>query len=538
MSAHRLFSITALVEEAADRFGAKTAITDGQATLSFSELQSAASRTALALRQHGLQRGDRVGICMAKTVDQAIAILGVALADAIIVPILPRLKRESIQHIVSDVGMRLAITDAARAGEVRGAAAELPLLYGQDCSADPALILPRLRETAAGELPKASIGSDVAAVIYSSGSTGRPKGIMVSHRNITDGARITAAYLGTSDTDRIGSLLSLNFDYGLNQLWQSLLTGAQLCLHELMFPADCFNFLAEQRITALPVMPVLITRMFDPRLLRSQPTVDLSAIRYLSSSGGPVSQRMLDNLAATFPMARTFLMYGLTEAFRSSYLDPAELRRRPNSIGRAIPEVEILVLDDQLREVAPGEHGQLVHRGGCITKGYWNAPVETAQRFGALPEYPGETVVFSGDIVYRDSDGYLYFVGRRDAMIKTSGFRVSPTEVEEIAIQFPGVHGCAAVGVANVEVGQDIALLYVAAAPVDEPAYRRFLADRLPRHMVPRYLLAEDSLPATGNQGKIDRQELAERAASRLERQPAEPSDRASWRTGSNSSGS
>jgi amino acid adenylation domain-containing protein len=511
-----VFSIAALLEHAAGRFGDQPAITDGESTLTFAELQIAASRTALALRQDGLRRGDRVGICMAKTVDQAIGILGIALADAILVPILPKLKREGIRHIISDVGMRLAITDAARAGELQAAAPELPLRYGTDCAADPALILPRLREIAGGQLPRASIGNDVAAVIYSSGSTGRPKGIMVSHRNITDGARITAAYLGTSDTDRIGSLLSLNFDYGLNQLWQSLLTGAQLCLHELIFPADCFRFLAEQRITALPVMPVIITRMFDPRLLRSRPELDLSAVRYICSSGGPVSQRMLDNLAATFPAARTFLMYGLTEAFRSTYLDPAELKRRPTSIGRAIPDVEILVLDDQLREVAPGEHGQLVHRGGCISKGYWNAPAETAQRFGTLPEYPGETVVFSGDIVYRDADGYLYFVGRRDAMIKTSGFRVSPTEVEEIAIQFPGVDSCAAVGVANVEVGQDIVLLYVAAEPVDEPAYRQFLTERLPRHMVPRHLFAEDSLPATGNQGKLDRQALAERAAGRL----------------------
>lgn len=518
MNAHRLFSIAALAEDAADRFGAKPAITDGVSTLTFVELLAAARQTALALRQDGLSRGDRVGICMAKTVDQAIAILAVALADAIIVPILPKLKRESVQHIVRDVGMRLAITDAARAGELQAAVPELPLRYGQDCPADPSLILPRLRETATGRLPMASIGSDVAAVIYSSGSTGRPKGIMVSHRNVVDGARITAAYLGTSATDRIGSLLSLNFDYGLNQLWQSLLTGAQLCLHELMFPADCFTFLAEQHITALPVMPVIITRMFDARVLRSQPTVDLSAIRYISSSGGPVSQRMLDNLALTFPSARTYLMYGLTEAFRSTYLDPAELRRRPNSIGRAIPEVEILVLDAQLREAAPGEHGQLAHRGACITKGYWNDPVETARRFGTLPDYPGETVVLSGDIVYRDQDGYLYFVGRQDAMIKTSGFRVSPTEVEEIAIQFCGIESCAAVGVANVEVGQDIALLYTAAAPVDERAYRRFLAERLPSHMVPRHLFAEDSLPSTGNQGKIDRQALAERAADRLER--------------------
>ncbi|MEU9104586.1 AMP-binding protein [Streptomyces xanthophaeus] len=517
MTTSNLFTAASLLDTAAARFGAATAVRDGEGELSFEELQDAAARTATALRAAGVERGDRVGICMAKSVDQAVAILGVLLADAIVVPVLPKLKAEGIRHIVHDAGLRLMITDAVRAAEITASGADVPLIHGRhrdDAGAGPDL--PALRRLAEPAAPGRSIGSDIAAVIYSSGSTGRPKGIMVSHRNIWDGARITSRYLGTSRGDRIGSLLSLNFDYGLNQLWQTLATGASLHLHELVFPADAFRFLHEERITVLPVMPVIITRLFDPRLLRRRPEQDLSAVRYVSSSGGALSRRMTDDLAATFPEARVFQMYGLTEAFRSTYLEPDQLEKRPGSIGRAIPDVEILVLDDELREVGPGERGELVHRGGCVSLGYWNAPEATAARFRTLPQFPGERVVFSGDVVTRDEEGYLYFVGRRDAMIKTSGFRVSPTEVEEIAARFPGIEACAALGVPNIGIGADIALVYSVVGPVDVVEFQRFLKENLPSHMVPRHLWEEPALPSTGNDGKIDRQALAASVADRV----------------------
>jgi amino acid adenylation domain-containing protein len=509
MTLHHVFTVHALMHEAVDRFGPDIAVTDGERRLSFAELRDAALAGAAALRADGVGRGDRVAVCMAKNADQAVAILAILAADAVIVPILPSLVQDNIEHIVRDSGARVAVTDSGRADELRKAAPDLRLLTAADLRA----IAP-----AHAPVPQRAIGADLAGIIYSSGSTGRPKGIMITHRNICDGARIVARYLGTRRDDRIGSVLSLNFDYGLNQLWQTLLTGARLYLHELVFPASLFRFLEQERITVLPLMPVMVTRMFDPRLLRRRPEGDLSAVRCVSSSGGPVSGRMLEQLSATFPAAGIHLMYGLTEAFRSTYLHPDELARRPGSIGKAIPDVEILVLDDHGEPVGPGEPGELVHRGGCVAKGYWNAPEATARRFRSLPRFPGETVVFSGDLVTRDEDGFLYFLGRRDAMIKTSGFRVSPTEVEIVAARFPGIDSCVAVGLPNEEIGEDIALAYTSDGPVDRERFLHHLKGGLPAHMVPHFLLPRPTpFPSTGNQGKIDRQEVR---AELLERRP------------------
>src|SRR4029450_6449872 len=203
------------------------------------------------------------------------------------------------------------------------------------------------------------------AIIYSSGSTGRPKGIVISHRNLADGARIVASYLGTKATDKIAGVLSLNFDHGLNQLWQSLFTGSSLYLHDLIFPRDLFRLLATKRITALPLMPVIITRMFDTQFPGPEADLDFSALGYVSTTAGPVTTRMLDELRKTFPRTDIVLMYGLTEAFRSSWLPPDQLTLRPPSIGKAVPGGELYVLDGQGKDCPPGVPGQLVHRGGC-----------------------------------------------------------------------------------------------------------------------------------------------------------------------------
>jgi amino acid adenylation domain-containing protein len=475
--------------------------------LTFRQLHDEALAAAQALAHLGVQPGDRVGICMQKTLDQVVAILGVLWANAILVPIHPVLRAEQITHMASDCEMKLLITESARLAELGGALAGR-IVLGRGPAEEGIASLVKLRQQCQGSEPffRGEAG-DTAAIIYSSGSTGRPKGIVISHRNLATGARIVASYLGTRASDRIAAVLTLNFDHGLNQLWQTLYVGASLYLHDLIFPRDLFRMLASQQITALPMMPVIISRMFDPRLPGAEEGLDFSALRYVSTTGGPVTARMLDQLQKTFPMTNIVLMYGLTEAFRSSWLPPDQLAARPASIGKAIPEVELYVLDSEGRECPAGVPGELVHRGGCITKGYWNAPDATAERFRQIDRFPGETVVFSGDLVRRDEEGYLYFLGRLDSMIKTHGFRVSPTEIEEHARRFERVVDAVAFGIDNSEIGQDIAMAYTTAdrTPLDSEALADHFRIGMPHHMVPRWFVHMEAFAATANQGKVDR---------------------------------
>ena len=270
-------------------------------SLTFRQLHCEAAAAAQALSDFGIRSGDRVGICMQKNLDQVVAILGVLWANAIFVPLHPVFHAEQIGHVVDDCEMKLLITDSTRIAELRGAA-HGRIIVGHGPMVEGIPSLQELRQKCKGNQPSfKSKADDPAAIIYSSGSTGWPKGIVISHRNLADGARIVANYLGTKGTDKIAAVLSLNFDHGLNQLWQTLFAGSSLYLHDLIFPRDLFHLLATKRITALPLMPVIITRMFDPQLPGAEADLDFSALRYVSTTGGPVTTRMLDQLRKTFP---------------------------------------------------------------------------------------------------------------------------------------------------------------------------------------------------------------------------------------------
>src|SRR6266581_2002636 len=506
-AARQMTTIPAQFDRTLSALPDKAAVFSGSESLTFRQLHAEAVAAAQALASLGVLPGDRIGICMQKTLDQVVAILGVLWANAILVPIHPVLRAEQIEHIATDCDMKLLITESARVAELRGASRER-IVLGRGPDEPGVASLVNFRRDCHGSEPFfRGSADDTAAIIYSSGSTGRAKGIVISHRNLADGARIVASYLGTKATDRIAGVLSLNFDYGLNQLWQTLQIGSSLYLHDLIFPRDLFRLLATQRITALPLMPVVITRMFDPQLPGPDADLDFSALRYVSTTGGPVTARMLDHLQRTFPGADIVLMYGLTEAFRSSWLPPDQLSGRPTSIGKAIPEVKLYVLDDQGQDCAPGVPGQLVHRGGCVAKGYWNAPEATAERFRQIDRFPSETVVFSGDLVRRDEEGYLYSLARMDSMIKTRGFRVSPTEIEEHAHRFDGLLGAVAFGIDNPEIGQDIAVVYTTAdrTPLASQVLTEHFRLGMPHHMVPRWFVHAEAFPATASQGKVDR---------------------------------
>jgi len=486
----------------------KKAVFSENDSLTFSQLYKKSLATSNVLKDMNLEKGDRVGICMNKNLDQVIAILGVMYSNAVFVPILPKLKKSNIYHIIKDCGMKILITDSVRVHEVSDYAKQVKLVvgHGQIDGDYPSLV--KLRDKISN--PKKNfdcIGSDNAAIIYSSGSTGRPKGIVISHRNLFDGARIVSTYLNTTNEDRIAGILSFNFDYGLNQLWQTIYKGASLYLHELFFPNDCFDFLSNKKITALPLMPVIITKMFDEHFYSPNKNHDFSSLKYICTSGGSVTEKMLKNLKKTFSKSKIYLMYGITEAFRSTYLPPDQIDKRPTSIGKAIPDVEIYVLDNNYNICPPGVPGELVHRGGCITKGYWNAPEKTSEAFKEIPLFPGEKVFFSGDLVKTDEEGHLYFISRKDSMIKTYGYRVSPTEIEEEACKHKKIVATVAFGITNPEIGEDIALAYttIDRKQIDKNILTNYLKKALPDYMVPSHILHMRDFPTTGNQGKINR---------------------------------
>lgn len=515
------FTIPNLLDTAVATFPDRLFLKEGDEELSFAAFDQEVRRYAAALRQMGICDGDRVGICMRKNIQQAISIVAVLRANAIFVPILPRLKQDGIEHILRDSGMRIVIVDSARAKEIETIAksCDIRVLSAESTQDGSQPSLPMAARTISNpEDVFDDISARLAAIIYSSGSTGRPKGIMITHRNLHDGAHIVSNYLSIGPDDRIAGVLSFNFDYGLNQIWQCILTGASLHLHEFFLPNDLFAFLDDHKITVLPVMPVLISRMFNRNLISEDSPYRLDSVRLVCTSGGRVSQAMLDNTSSAFPDAEIFLMYGLTEAFRSTYLPPAELAKRPGSIGKAIPDVELLVLDENGEDCPPGVKGELVHRGGCIARGYWNDPERTAERFRAIDRFPGETVVFSGDLVSRDEDGYLYFSGRHDELIKSHGYRISPSEIEDAAMRHEDIAAAVAFGIVNIEIGDEIVLVYTSRSgePLARPLLLNFFKRELPNYMVPAHLVHFTEFSATGNEGKIDRQSVVARARAEI----------------------
>lgn len=500
-------SIPSFFRKTTERLESKTAIVARDESVTYGELMHRVLATAEAIKELGIKPGERVGICMEKTIDQVTVILGVLFANAVIVPVLPRLKPVNIEHIIRNSGMAALVTDSSRMQEVDKFSGLTRLIVGHGEVEDEWPNLAYLRKHIEPVDFYNRIGADNAAIIYSSGSTGRPKGILISHRNLADGAEIVGSYLDTVESDRICSVLSFNFDYGLNQIWQTLMAGATIYLHDLAMPNDLHALLAEEKITGLPVMPIIITQMFAENLYRPVSTHEFQHLRYVCSTGGRLSAKMIDNLRSAFPHTRIYSMFGLTEAFRSTYLDPEVLDTHPTSIGKAIPDTEVLVMDESGNICPPNVVGELVQRGATVAKGYWNDAENTARVFRSHPDYPGETLVFSGDDVVRDEEGYLYFVSRRDEMIKTRGFRVSPTEVESEVVGHESIESAVAFGVINLDVGEDVVCAYTTTdgKPIQEKKLQQYLKTKLPRHMVPAYLVYFESFPLTGSGGKIDR---------------------------------
>jgi acyl-CoA ligase (AMP-forming) (exosortase A-associated) len=486
----------------------RTAIVHDDTSYSYGDLKRRAAHLATRLKAAGLSRGDRVAIFLPKSFDECAAILAASAADAVFVPINPGLKPAQVRHILEDCAATVLLTasgmmeDDAEGGSLLAILPALTslLLVDEDAGLD-----------ADAEPVAQAIGEDLAAILYTSGSTGRPKGVMLSHRNLLAGTRIVRSYLEIGRDDRILSILPFSFDYGLNQLLTAVEQRATLVLFTFRFGDEIVRAMARYRITGLAGVPTIwaILTAAAPSLLR----VPLPDLRYITNSGGAVPTATVVRLRERLPQTRIFLMYGLTEAFRSTFLPPEEIDARPGSIGKAIPECEVFAVTAEGRRARPGEPGVLVHRGPTVSLGYWNHPEETARVLRPHPFRPaeqgGELVCWSGDLVREDEDGYLYFVARGDAMIKSAGYRISPSEVEEVLMSSGAFRQVAVIGLPDAWVGQKVHAVAVPAGAPDYEAVRKAAAQRLPSYMIPGTIEPVESLPINPN-GKVDYRRLVE----------------------------
>lgn len=503
--------------DSAHRTPTAEALAYGETRCSYAQLAAEVRAVAACVLEAGLAPGARVAVYMEKRIENVAAMFGAAAAGCVFVPVNPLLKPEQVAYILADCNVRLLATTPERLAQLAGVLPGCPdlrtvlLTDGAGAPAPvalpalPMLAWPAFAGTDAAAAPHRRIDTDVAAILYTSGSTGQPKGVVLSHRNMVAGAQSVAGYLDLRADDRLLAVLPFSFDYGLSQLTTAFLRGASVVLMNYLFPKDIVTMVARERITGLAAVPPLwiaLARLAWP--------ADCT-LRFITNSGGAMPVPTVQALQAALPATQIFLMYGLTEAFRSTYLPPDDVARRPDSIGRAIPNAEILVVRPDGTLCDADEPGELVHRGALVALGYWNDPARTAQRFRPAPgQEPGlplpELAVWSGDTVRRDADGFLYFIGRSDDMIKVSGYRVSPTEIESVLYATGLVAEAAAFGIDHPQLGQAIAVI---AVPVDETTdAAALLAEckrRLPAYMVPaRVDLRSAPLPRNPN-GKIDR---------------------------------
>jgi amino acid adenylation domain-containing protein len=489
--------LLATVSDAADRL----AVVDGDQTTTYGDLTARSLAIASSLQKGGIQPGDRVAVLLQRGSDAAAAFFGVLASGAITVTVNESLRPRQIEYILDHADATALIT-----------------------SRDLIERLPRMLETTAHMLDVAAVsssgsmepvprlGNDVAQIIYTSGSTGLPKGVTVSHGNLWAGMGAVVHYLRINGDDRVASLLPFSFDYGLNQLLCCAATGAALVVERSPIPHRIQETLRTRDVTVLPAVPPLWLQLLTVETFRDRP---LPSLRVMTNTGGHLPVNAVRTLRRSHPQADLVLMYGLTEAFRSTYLHPAAVDGKPASIGRAIPGAEILVLNDKLEPCKPGEAGQLVHRGATVALGYWRDPEATSGVFRPHPLSPPgtpdtERVVFSGDLVYRDEDGDLFFLSREDKLIKTLGYRVSPDEVADVLYASGEVVEALVVSEPDEVRGARIAAYVVLANGGRLERLKEFCARELPRYMQPSRIEVRSALSRTPS-GKHDAAATVER---------------------------
>ncbi len=501
------------LQRTAQTFPDKIAIISGVDRISYGQLWQRSVQLANALKSRGVQRGDRVAIYLDNTWQCAVSVFGSLLADAAFVLINPQTKSDKLAYILSDSAARVLIAESALLRCVQPAFAQLEstpylLVAGPVPAGTQAESLKTAWASASDTPPQpANIALDLASLIYTSGSTGDPKGVMHTHQSMRFALESLVEYLEITYQDRIICVLPLSFDYGLYQLLMAVHTGAALVIERsFAYSAQIFNLLESEKITVFPGVPTVYAMLLAGD---EKSPLRFPHVRKVTNTAAALPASFNQRLQKIFPNAALYRMYGLTECKRVCYLDPTLIDQKPESVGKAIPGTETLLLNDQGLPVAPGEPGKLYVRGPHVMLGYWQQPDKTDHMLHPGPTL-GEKMLCTQDYFTADQDGCLYFVGRSDNIIKSRGEKVSPTEVEAVLYSLPGVREASVLGVPDAILGQAIQAIISLSegADLDETKIRKFCAQRLENHMVPSHILLMPDLPKSAN-GKIDNKALA-----------------------------
>lgn len=484
--------------------------------LSWEALYRHAYYLSQKLHDAHIGKGDVVGIYIPHSLGQIISIFAVALRDAVFTIINPQLAPDQVKHQVQDASMKAVVGSHDLLSPMADFFANRQM-HVETIEASGQSLSDSHFHCDLSVSTTTNIPADVSNYIYTSGSTGLAKGVVVPHRTLLDGARIVSNYLRITQNDSILSILPFSFDYGLNQLMSCVYTGAKITLHQFIFARDLIDILAREAITGLAVVPSVWPKLLKPGLKKDN---DFDHLRYVTTAGGFHPPELLKNVTQFFPRTEIIVMYGLTESFRSTYLPFSEILNRPGSIGKAVPEVEILVLNKNGARCKPGEKGELVHRGAFITYGYLNNQELNAKKFirlhmgdsSCLPE----VAVRSGDQVSVDEEGYIYFHGRMDMQIKSNGYRISPDEVAQAILSTPGLAQAVVFGVPDETMGEAIHVAYetYSGENIDVMEIKRHTKSALASYAIPHHYHFYEKIPLTPN-GKIDFTSLKRNAAGK-----------------------
>lgn len=507
--------VTATARRTPDR----TAIIAGDRSISFAALDRDSDVLAAKLQALGVRRGDRVALFLDNSVELVISIFAVLKAGGVFVVVNPTTKADKLTYLLNDCTVRAVVAQDILASVVTAvadtAASVVAFVWvGELPSGAPAG--PTLSSILAGPsvspLPSGLVDIDLCTIVYTSGSTGNPKGVMLTHRNMTNTAWAISSYIGNVPEDVVIAVLPLSFDYGLYQVITGARVGFTVVLEKsFAYPGEVLKRMKEHGVTGLPAVPTMYARLLQMAEFNAGA---LPTLRYMTNTAAALPPAHILRLQELFPRARIFSMYGLTECTRVSYLDPDRLSDKIGSVGKAMPNSEIFVVDPQGRRVPPGVIGELVIRGANVMRGYWGKPEETAKRLRD-GEILGEKILYSGDQFWMDEEGFVYFVGRTDDIFKCRGEKVSPKEIEHVLYALPSVVEAAVVGVDDPFDGKAIKAIVVPreGAELTEAEVRRHCRAHLEAHLVPRLVEIRASLPKTES-GKIKKTGLATDSAS------------------------